>query len=191
MINKVNMDGVQSYGNGAASVPKGGYVVEIKKVEVKQNRAGQYLEMLCDIAEGEYKDVFAADYRAQTSEPKKWHCIAFVNVPSDDGSERDGWTKRSFKTFYEALEASNQGYHFDWDETKIKGLKIGGLFAGREYEANDGSVRESVGIAGWTSVDNIRTGKYKLPQDKKLKNRSQTAAASDGFTPVNDSDLPF
>lgn len=201
MINQVNMDGVSSYGT-TASVPKGGYVVRILGVTVKQNSKGQYLELGCDIAEGEYAGIFLQDFRGQTSEPKKWHCNAFVNVPLGNNTEQDGWTKRAFKTFYESLEASNPNYHFDWDETKIKGLMVGALFSGREYRGNDGNVYEAVAINGWTSVDNIRTGKYKLLKDKHLKeqaaggsfggNVSVTSSSPNGFSvPGADDDLPF
>ena len=187
MINKVNLDGVKAYGD-VQILPKGGYVMKILGVEVKQNRVGQYLELSCDVCEGEYKDFFATDYRAQ-DDPKKWHCNAFVNVPKDDGTQQDGWTKRSFKTFIDALEASNPNYHFDWDETKMKGLIIGGLFVNREYRSSYGDIRESTTLASWTTADKIRSGNYKLPKDKPLKENRQE---SSGFTPVpNDSDLPF
>lgn len=196
MINKVNMDGVKGYGDGAASVPKGGYVCKILGVAVKQNRIGQYLEVSCDIAEGEYKGIFADDYRSQP-DPKKWHCVSFVNVPRDDGSEKDGWTKRSFATFIEALEGSNPGYHFDWDETKIKGLMVGGIFANSEWADREGNTRSSVSLVRWTTVEKIRTGKFKIPDDKKLKaGATGSGPSSSGFmtteyTPVSDSDLPF
>lgn len=194
MINKVNMDGVKGYGEGAASVPKGGYVVRIMGAVAKQNSVGQYLEVSCDIAEGEFKDTFANDYRAQTGETKKWRCTAFVNVPRDDGTEKDLWTKRSFQTFIDALEATNEQYHFDWDETKMKGLLVGAIFAGREWEDRDGNVHESTSIARWTSAEKIRTGRFRMPEDKKLTgSRKAAATAPRGavLTPVNMDDLPF
>lgn len=187
MINKVNMDGIKPYGE-SSMLPKGGYVMKILGVEVKQNSKGQYLQVSCDVVEGEYKDFFAEDYRAQ-SEPKKWHCNAFVNVPRDDGTEQDGWTKRAFATFIDSLEQSNSGFHFDWDETHLKGLLVGGLFSFREYEGQDGTVRQGTNLASWTSVEKIRTGRYKLPKDRPLKR--DTPSASNGFTPVLDDDLPF
>ena len=165
MINRVNMDGVKPYGDSNI-LPKGGYVMKILGVTVKQNRVGQYLELSCDVCEGEYKDFFANDYRNQ-SDPKKWHCNAFVNVPRDDGTEKDGWTKRAFATFIDALEQSNNGYHFDWDETKMKGLIVGGLFV----------------------IDKVRNNKFKLPKDKLLKR--EDSSSSSGFTPVDSDDLPF
>lgn len=188
MLNKVNMDGVKPYGD-VAILPKGGYVMKILGVEVKENRIGQYLTLSCDVVEGEYKDFFANDYRNQTGDSKKWHCNAFINVPRDDGSEKDGWTKRAFATWIEALEQSNPGYHFDWDETKLKGLLIGGLFVIREYKGQNGDIRQSTTLASWTTVDKVRSGKYKLPKDKLLKREN---TSSSGFTSVTtDDDLPF
>ena len=176
-------------------LPVGGYVMRIMGAEVKENRIGQYVQVSMDIAEGQYKDFFADYYRAQDAN-KKWHCNYLLNVPLDDGSEKDGWTKRRFKTFTEALEASNDGYHFDWDEKKFKGLMIGGLFNIREWKTDDGQRGRSTNLAQVCSVEKIRTGKYKLPKDQLLKDSdsadsSSTNTTSGGFTVVHDDDLPF
>lgn len=188
-------DKVQGY-QDRPQLPVGGYVMRIMGAEVKENRIGQYVQVSMDIAEGQYKDFFANDYRAQDQD-KKWHCNYLLNVPLDDGSEKDGWTKRRFKTFTEALEASNDGYHFDWDEKKFKGLMIGGLFNTREYKTNDGRRGRSTNLAQVCSVEKIRTGKFKIPKDQLLKEESDaaepssTSTTSGGFTVVHDDDLPF
>lgn len=187
-------DKVQGY-QDRPQLPVGGYVMRIMGAEVKDNRIGQYVQVSMDIAEGQYKDFFAEDYRAQ-DQNKKWHCNYLLNVPLDDGSEKDGWTKRRFKTFTEALEASNDGYHFDWDEKKFKGLMIGGLFNIREWKTDDGQRGRSTNLAQVCSVEKIRTGKYKLPKDQLLKDSdsadsSSTNTTSGGFTVVHDDDLPF
>jgi len=187
-------DKVQGY-QDRPQLPVGGYVMRIMGAEVKENRIGQYVQVSMDIAEGQYKDFFADDYRAQDAN-KKWHCNYLLNVPLDDGSEKDGWTKRRFKTFTEALEASNDGYHFDWDEKKFKGLMIGGLFNIREWKTDDGQRGRSTNLAQVCSVEKIRTGKYKLPKDQLLKDSdsadsSSTNTTSGGFTVVHDDDLPF
>ena len=186
-------DKVQGY-QDRPQLPVGGYVMKIMGAEVKENRIGQYVQVSMDVAEGEYKDFFANDYRAQdgSQRGKVWHCNYLLNVPADDGSERDGWTKRRFKTFTEALEASNEGYHFDWDEKKFKGLLIGGLFNLREWE-NNGRRGRSSNLAQVCSVDKIRSGKYKLPKDQLLpgSDAPSTSAAPGNFTVVHDDDLPF
>lgn len=185
----------KAYGSGMEQLPKGGYVCKIMKASVESGQYGEQLVVALDIAEGEYKDFFANDYRAQDREDKKWHGNYYLSIPTDDGSEKDGWTKRKFKTFTEALEASNDGYHFDWDEKKFKGLSIGGLFNMREYKTRDGNVGRSPNLAQVTSVEKIRAGKYKVPKDQLLSgSQGGTPAPADsqsGFTVVNDDDLPF
>lgn len=183
-------ESVQSY-KDRPQLPVGGYVMRIMGAEVKENRVGQYVQISMDIAEGQYKDFFANDYRSQDSN-KKWHCNYLLNVPTDDGSERDGWNKRRFKTFTEALEESNDGYHFDWDEKKFKGMSIGGLFNIREWKDGDRRGR-STNLAQVCSVEKIRSGKYKLPKDQLLSDTGSTTSenAPGGYTVVHDDDLPF
>ena len=175
---------------------KGGYVLVIKAAQLMQNSMGEYIKVSADIYEGEYIQFFTRAYKAQQSEDKHWTCNYLLNVPNDDGSARDGWTKRKFKTFTEALEDSNEGYHFDWDERRFNGLLIGGLFNEREYEGRNGDVRRATNWGGVCAASKIREGNYKLPADKLL-NKGYTAAApasSDGFMSIPDGDdeeLPF
>ncbi len=190
-----DFDKVQGY-QERRQLPVGGYVMRIMGAEIKENRIGQYVQISMDIAEGEYKDFFADDYRSQdgSQRDKVWHCTYLLNVPVDDGSERDGWTKRRFKTFTDALEASNTGYHFDWDEKKFKGLLIGGLFNLREWE-RDGRSGTVTNLAQVCSVEKIKSGKYNLPKNQMLSrsaaDKPAEGSGSSSFTVVNDSDLPF
>lgn len=185
MIKKFNdYEQTKSYGS-FEQLPKGGYVLQIKGVETRTNQNGDYLFISADIYEGDYIQFFTREYKNQQSEDKKWHCNYLLNIPTDDGSEQDGWTKRRFKTFTEALEDSNNGYHFDWDEQKFKGKLIGGLFNEREYKTQQGQIRKATNWAGVTSVENIRTDNYTLPKDRLL-DRGYTAAPSSTITPSDD-----
>lgn len=186
-------DSVKGYGD-FERLPKGGYVVKILGASVEytsDNR--QYLKLGCDIVEGEYSNFFSNQYRNNQNEDKKWGCNMLLNIPTDDGSERDGWTKRNFRTAIDALEDSNPGYHWDWNETKLKGLIVGGLFNEREYEGRDGTPRRSTNLARFCDAQKIRDGKYTLPKDKLLDDSH--AAANDGFMNIPDSaddkGLPF
>lgn len=176
-------------------LPKGGYVLIIKGAELCENSVGQYVKIMCDIAEGDYKGFYTNEYLGQQKEDRKWHCNYLLNVPKDDGSEKDGWTKRRFKTVTEALEESNPGYHFDWDERKFKGKLIGGLFNEREYETNDGKVRRTTNLARLCTVEQIRSGNYRIPDDKLLSGPVPSQAPADtGWMNIPDgidSELPF
>ena len=177
-------------------LPKDGYVLRIMGAEVCENSKGEYIKISCDLAEGEYKDFYANEYRNQQQEDKKWHCNYLLNVPNDDGSEQDGWTKRRFKTVIAALEDSNPGYHFDWDEKKFKGKLVGGLFNEREYEANDRTVKRTTNLAQMCAVEKIRSKTFKLPKDKLLQNNkvNKQGVADDDFMQIperEDDSLPF
>ena len=191
MIRRFNdYETTQSYGD-FERLPKGGYVLQIKGVDLRTNNNGEYLFISADVYEGDYMQFFTREYKNQQREDKKWHCNYLLNVPKDDGSEQDGWTKRKFKTFTEALEDSNEGYHFDWDEQKFKGKLIGGLFNEREYEKSNGDIGTATNWAAVTTADKIRSGDYKIPDDKKLQRNTYTSP--DGFMGVPDDadDLPF
>lgn len=156
-------------------LPKGGYVCKILNAQVKDGQKGQYIQIAYDIAEGEFENYFKKLYDAKKDEDKKWSTYFFLNIPTDDGSEKDGWTKRTFKTFTNALEDSNEGYHFDWDETKFKGKLVGGLFRYEEYQRQDGKIGRSTKMNKSCSVAKIHSGNYKLPDDKLLNKPTNNA----------------
>lgn len=186
-------DKTQAYGN-RPTLPKGGYILKIENVEACTNSMGDYLKIAVDIEGGDYHHFFLNDWKAQRSEDKKWHCNYLLNIPKDDGTERDGWTKRKFKTFTEALEDSNPGYHFDWDEEKFKGKLIGGLFNEREYEANDGQIRRAINLAQVCAVERIKNNDYTLPEDKVIERYTREDIGTQGFVDIPegiDADLPF
>ena len=178
-------------------LPRGGYVLKILNAERCENRNkdGYYIKVSCDIAEGEYQGHFMNLYLSNNKEDKKWPCNHLVNEPKDDGSEKDKSTKRWFRTFTDALEESNPGYHFDWDERKFKGKLIGGLFNEREYETNDGKVRRTTNLARLCTVEQIRSGNYRIPDDKLLSGPVPPQAPADtGWMNIPDgidSELPF
>lgn len=190
-------DKVQAYGD-FQRLPKGAYIVSILGVSVENGNSGQYLKLSCDIAEGDFTGFYGLQYKNNQSENRKWACNLLLNIPTDDGSERDGWTKRRFKTIMEAIEDSNEGFYWAWDETKLKGLKVGGLFNEREYEANDGSVRTATNLATFCAISKVRDGSYKIPDDRKLTGRDPLEVKrpdAEGFISVpdgvDDEALPF
>ena len=183
-------DSVKAYAD-AKQLPKGGYVLRIMNTEEKENDNGKYIMISCDIEEGEFKNFFMDDWKNQEREDKKWHCNLLLNEPKDDGSERDGWTKRRFKTVVEAIEESNSGYHWDWDETKWKNKLVGGLFNIREYESN-GEIRQATSLSQLCSVEKIKSGTYKLPKVKLIERKAPVEGAENAFMTLPDTtDVPW
>ena len=181
-----------------AQLPVGAYICRILKAEEKvyNSSKGEWhkLEVSFDISEGEHKDFYANDYRAQSGEDKKWKGVLRMNIPTDDGSEADGWTKRSFKTNILAIEESNKGYHWDWNEAQLKGKTVGIVFRSEEWEYN--------GKRGWRTAPfkmvpaaDVKSGNIKIPDPKPLNGKaaSQASTAADlsDFVEVASADLPF
>ena len=179
------------------ALPVGGYVAKIKKAQVRtysgQNGSFDKLEIAFDIAEGEYKDFFATDLKSQSGEDKKWKGVLRLYIPTDDGSDRDNTTKSIFKGNIEAVEDSNNGYHWDWEEKNLTGKTVGVLFRNEEWEY-DGKHGWKAQPFKFIAASKVREGKFTLPKDKPLKNssvRPQTKAPAGYEEIVDDEDVPF
>ena len=181
--------------SGREYLPAGGYTAKILDAKEVRYDWGEVLIFSFDILEGQYKDFFAADYRAQDREDKKWRGVFRLTLPRDDGSEKDGWSKRAFNNAIWSLEESNPGYRLDWtplesgDYGQFKGKLVGVLFRNREWE-KDGNAGWMTECCALTSISDIREKKFKMPKDKPLS-RKAPAAAPQGYAEVDDGDLPF
>lgn len=175
---------------GREILPAGGYVAKIMNAEEVTYDWGSVLLISFDIAEGDYREFFTKDYRAQDGEDKKWRGTYRLNIPKDDGSEKDGWSKRTFGNAMWSVEASNPGYRWDWNEAGLKGKTVGVLFRNKEWEMN-GNTGWTTECCAFTSSDDIRSGSYKMPKDKPLKAGANTSGNQ--FAPMGGSmdDLPF
>ena len=190
---------------GSRQLPVGAYICTILKAEEKvynTSKGGEWhkLEISFDIAEGENKGFYAADYRAQTGEDKKWKGVIRLNVPNDDGSEMDAWNKRSFKTNMQAIEESNNGYHWDWNEAQLKNKTVGIVFRSEEWEYNGRSGWRTAAFKFIPAAD-VKSGNFKIPDPKPLKgkasapqpvvNASALPDMSDFEDIISDAPLPF
>ena len=179
--------------SGAREVlPAGGYVAKVVSAKVESYDWGDKLVIAFDIEEDDYRGFFKKDFEGNTNEDKKWRGTYRATIPTGDGSEKDGWSVRTMNNVIGSFEASNDKFHWDWDERKLNGKLVGVLFRNKEWEMH--------GRTGWTteccaltSADNIRAGKFKMPKDKPLDSGSgSTPPASSQFVEADDSgDLPF
>lgn len=162
--------------SGSSQVPAGAYVCKIKNVQYQagQNGNSDLINILFDVAEGEHKDFYKNQYENNPNEDKKWKGRTSIWVPSDDGSEKDGWTKTAFARWTNAFENSNKGYAWDWDENKWKGLKIGLVF-GPTGAVIDGKSVVFNEVHGCCSVDDVKNDTF----NKKLLEQKDRA----GFNP--------
>lgn len=171
------------------ALPVGGYVAEIKEVkDVFSANGTEFLQISFEIAEGEYKGFFEENYKNQQSEDKRWKGVHRLFVPKDDGSDKDEWSKKIFGDAIACIEESNSGYHWDWNESGLKGKLIGVLFREKEWEY-DGRTGITTECGKLETIANVREGKFKPLKGKYLAK----PAPSVGFAPVafDDDELPF
>lgn len=175
-------------------LPKGAYEVKIMDAKevtytVKDGSTFSKLEIAFEIATGEFAGFYRRNFDAQTQEDKKWKGVMRLYIPKDDGTDKDEWTKKTFKRMMQAIEDSNPGYRWDWNEKGLKGKIVGCLYQNREWAYN--------GKTGWTAqphsfidVAKVRSGEFKLPEDKPL-DVNQKPVSVDIATDADEEDLPF
>ena len=187
--------------SGNARLPKGGYVCKILGVKFEEGKDGKssLLRVQYDVTEGEFAGFFKKQYDASTDDNKKFKGQTVVYIPKDDGSEQDGWTKNSFAKWTNALEDSNEGYKWDWDEKKWKNKAIGLVFGetGTVIEGKEVVYTECRYPA---AVSEIREGTFKEAKFKAKNGYGEAgtqAPANDGPTDFMnvpdgiDEELPF
>ena len=172
-------------------LPAGGYVAKILNAKVEEYSWGEVLVISFDIAEGEYKDFFSKQYKENTREDKKWKGNFRLTVPQESNQYFDS-QKRTFGNAIWAIEESNPGYHWDWNEAALKGKMVGVLFRNFEYDV-EGRQGWSTECCTFVSVEDVRTGNFKHPKDKPLRNKTANNAIESNFSALDEveSGLPF
>ena len=134
------------------SLPIGAYecIIREAKVYKNPNTEKESFRVQVDIASGDYKGYFQQRYDNNTRSDKTW----------DNNSTRylafQGDNVSYFKGFITCVENSNPGYKWDWDETKLKGKKICGVYQYEEYEKQDGTKGVKVRLNKFRSLDKMK-----------------------------------
>ena len=164
-----------SAAGSSSMLPAGGYVARITAVEDVESR--EYLRFTFDIAEGEHKGFFADDDRVYTHQ--------FVRSYKQKAA---GFMKK----FLECIEGSNDGFKlagWDNDETDLIGLLVGIIVQREDYTNASGEDRARMNVEDFAKADDIRNGRYKLPEPKD--NRESRDEAPVGNGSAYDADVPF
>ena len=173
-------------------LPAGGYVAKILNAKVEEYSWGEVLVISFDVAEGEYKDFFSKQYKENTREDKKWKGNFRLTVPQESNQYFDS-QKRTFGNAIWAIEESNPSFRWAWDENALKGKMVGVLFRNFEWSMDDGRSGWSTECCTFVSVEDVRTGNFKQPKDKPLRNKTVNNATESNFSALDEveSELPF
>jgi hypothetical protein len=164
------------------TIELGGHVCVIKGAKVETTQSGkEILKIQLDIAEGENKDFYNRQYskRKELNPDAKWGGVY--------SQLTEGKSLPFFKGFIAAVENSNKGYKWNWDEATLKGKLFGGVFGEEEYISNDGTVKKATKCMQIKSVEQIRKG-VEVPPLKTLPGNSSSVI---DVQPIDDGAVPF
>ena len=141
-------------------LPVGGYVVKI--LDATDVPEKEYLRISFDVAEGEYKGFFAEEYKNDTRDGKKWpNAGTFIRSYKEKALPM-------LKGFTAAVEKSNKGYSWDFDEKTLKNKVVGLVLGEEEFVNSSGKLRTRTYVSAVRSVDTIKKGEFTVPELKKL-----------------------
>lgn len=194
MIKKpIGYDEAQEYGE-FGKLDLGGHICKILQAKVESYDWGSVLILLFDIHEGSKADGFYKRNFDSQGENKKWKGTFRQNISVENPTEdKELKTLRGFKTLINAIEKSNSGYKWNWDEQTLKGKLFGGVFGRKEYEF-DGKSGFYTTCRFVKTVDAIKAG-VEVPEDwllqKKNSSFSVTGLDEDFHLMADDDDIPF
>ena len=181
---------------GSPLPPAGSFLVaEIKAVNIGKNYSGnEQIECAVDVTEGEWKDCFTNDFedrRERYGDGSKFRGI-FRLTPPVDGDEP--WVKQKFESNLWCIEQSNANYHWDWDEKKLVGKKVGINIRATKYTGNDGNDYEGTEIGQFETVDDVRNGKcrvMKCRDSRKNKHKDESSGEGQATDVTGQVSVPF
>lgn len=184
-MRQVNIDNVQEAGN-STRLPAGGYVCKITNVEDNDKR--EYLNIFFDVAYGDFKG-----YYAELEKVANFWGGRYVRSYKETALP-------FFKRMCSAINKSNPGFVFDGgkvnsNEQTLVGKYVGLLIGYEEYIGNDGSVKTRPYIDYEMDINDIKAGKFKIPEEKKLKeeDKPKQAAGTDwmNVSTASEDQIPF
>lgn len=193
MINYAGMKAEESKSGSYGQLPAGPYVAGIQNVKIEGNAPDQTLVLRLDIIEGEYTGYFTKRYQHDSQAggmyPARYKGDYKLRIPHPQSSSQypESDTRKMNDMIFR-VEASNPGYHWDGDETKLKGKVVGISMQDDEYNG-----AQFTRIARLEIANDVRNGIVKVMKPRK---RQETVAApvldaQTGFTQVDTAELPF
>lgn len=192
-----NWDQVEETSSFKTLVPS---ICGVKILSVENVEDKEYLKIEFDIVKSDNKDEFKGYFTDQYERFQK---------PDNKPWPNQGTLYRSykesaisfFKSFITAVEKSNAGYRWDWNEKSLVGKFFVAVFGEEEYlDEEENEVKISVKVQEVRSAEAWKNGDIKIPALKKLKNRPETKTTkkedNDSFYEsskqlASEEDLPF
>jgi hypothetical protein len=204
MIQYEGMKAEESRGESYEQLPVGAYIGVCLDAKIEGVPPQQFLKLALDVDDpnspynGYYAKRLAHDQQSGSKYEVKFKGTFSLRVPYQQNQYPETDMRR-MNDMIAKFENSNLGFHFDGQELKLKGLKIG--FSTQEDEYN-GSTFTRIGRL--ENVDDVQAGTVNpMPKRKRNENQNSASAAMplppsqtpvdpvSGMPVVNTVELPF
>ena len=172
-------------------LPAGTYVAGIRNVKIDGTEPDQQLVLRLDIIEGEYAGYYTKRYQQESRDtnrrfPAKYKGDYRIQIPSAGNTRRQHpeWDVRTFNGALYAVEQSNPGYRWDWNEAGLKGKTVGINVREGTYNGNPFTQIGRLEVA-----DDVRKGLVKAMKPKAPSGSDQPANPSGPI--LVEEDVPF
>lgn len=203
-MNKIEGFKPQESKEGKKNLPVGAYVgkivdAKVEEYKTKDSKTISKLVIALDVSEGEHKDFYMNQYKdasgRESKYPVRYKGTIRYALPSADDPYAESHTRKLENAVW-AVEQSNEGYHWDWNEKALKGKTVG--FCVREFDwlLDDGRKGTSTEIGKLVSAQDVREGKVKPMPKRELSERDKARAAAidneiHGLQEADEEPLPF
>ena len=183
--------------------PVGAYVAEIKNariVEANETQRYHKLELMIDIAEGEYKDRFTKVFEDQKERGynAKFKGVYRLSLPTEgqDNEKVSSWLSNQLFCVFDSNAKPGEPKEYRWDgnEKSLIGKKVGVNIRKRlyNYTNNDGELLdgETTEIGKLETVDDVKAGKCRAMKDNDRRQKRESDEQN--FTDVSKTvDVPW
>lgn len=195
---------IEIYDENKVTLVPGGYICICKGAKViegtKPHSDGNVyssIKLALDIYEGDLKNYYTnrfADDKAKDPNAL-WKGSMFVNIPEDNyQSELNREYKKKFKLFINAIQLSNEGFIWNWQEKELIDRLFGGIFGYKSFQDQiSGETRKYVQCKYAVSTTRIKSGNFKIPyfDESLIQNNNNTNGVSDFEAITNSEVVPF
>lgn len=165
------------------NVPAGPYVLGIVKAEITKTKktGAEMMVLTLDIAKGDDKNY----YRALSLKLNRDCYMKYNQLTEGEKSVP------YFKGMIKAIEESNSGYVFNFDENTLKGKFVGAMLREKRYYNQAGELKSILEIGFLCSVAKAESGELKLMPPIEPESRPQQQEQGNIQVDPNLEDLPF
>ena len=174
-------------------LPKGLYTAGIQAVKIDGTEPDQRLVLRLEIIEGEWAGYYTKRYQHDSAAggrfEVKYKGDYALQIPDQANPKRQhyDWDYRTFTGAIWAIEDSNPGYHWDWNEQGLVGKTIGINVRQGSYNGNPYTT-----IGRLESTKMMAEGKCREMKDMEPRGDFAAAAPDPGFSAiVVDEEVPF